>query len=139
MNLSGIPESILSFIEGLHAAPMEVVLVIIAIYVFLGMLIDSIAMIFLTVPIFVPVISGLHFGFGDVLIWWGIVLVILVEMSLITPPIGLNLFIIKSMVPEVPLISIIKGIVPFFCGDLVRLAIMVFFPAVVLWLPRLMG
>ena len=95
-------------------------------------------MIFLTVPIFVPVISALDFGFHDVLIWWGIVLVMVVEMSLITPPIGLNVFILKSMLPEVPLTTIFKGIGPFFAADIVRVAIVIFFPAVALWLPNLM-
>jgi len=122
----------------LDASPLQVVLVIMAFYVILGMFIEGIAMIFLTVPIFVPVIVGLDFGFSDVLIWWGIVLVMIVEISLITPPIGLNVFILKSMLPEVPLTTIFKGITPFFCADLFRLAIVVLFPAVALWLPTLM-
>ena len=138
VNISGMPEDVLRFIEGLEATPLQVVLVIMAFYVILGMFIEGIAMIFLTVPIFVPVISQLGFEFHDVLIWWGIVLVMVVEVSLITPPIGLNVFILKSMLPEVPLTSIFKGIAPFFCADLVRLAIVVFFPPVALWLPSIM-
>jgi len=128
----------LGVINNLDASPLQVVLVIMAFYVILGMFIEGIAMIFLTVPIFVPVIVGLDFGFSDVLIWWGIVLVMIVEISLITPPIGLNVFILKSMLPEVPLTTIFKGITPFFCADLFRLAIVVLFPAVALWLPTLM-
>ena len=138
VNLSGLPEAVLGFIESLNATPLQVVFVIIGFYIILGMFIEGIAMIFLTVPIFVPVISALDFGFPDVLIWWGIVLVMVVEMSLITPPIGLNVFILKSMLPEVPLSTIFKGIGPFFMADLIRIAIVIFFPAVALWLPNLM-
>ena len=90
-------------------------------------------MIFLTVPIFVPVVEGLGFD----LIWFGIVLVMMVEISLITPPIGLNVFVMKSMMPDVPLATIFKGIGPFFAADMIRISVVVAFPAVVLWLPRL--
>ena len=138
INISGMPNAMLGLINNLDASPLQVVLVIMAFYVILGMFIEGIAMIFLTVPIFVPVIVGLDFGFSDVLIWWGIILVMVVEISLITPPIGLNVFILKSMLPEVPLTTIFKGITPFFCADLFRLAIVVIFPAVALWLPTLM-
>jgi len=138
VNMSGMPQVVLALIDSLDATPLQVVLVIMAFYVLLGMFIEGVAMIFLTVPIFVPVIMGLDFGFSDVLIWWGIVLVMVVEISLITPPIGLNVFILKSMLPDVPLSKIFKGIAPFFCADLFRLAIVVIFPAVALWLPTVM-
>ena len=138
VNISGMPEDVLAFINSLNASPLQVVLVIMAFYVVLGMFIEGVAMIFLTVPIFVPVIAQLGFGFPDVLIWWGIVLVMVVEISLITPPIGLNVFILKSMLPEVPMSAIFKGITPFFCADLVRLAIVVLFPPVAIWLPSVM-
>lgn len=138
INMSGMPQSVLNLINNLDATPLQVVLVIMVFYVLLGMFIEGVAMIFLTVPIFVPVIMGLDFGFSDVLIWWGIVLVMVVEISLITPPIGLNVFILKSMLPEVSLTKIFKGIAPFFCADLFRLAIVVVFPAVALWLPTIM-
>ena len=138
VNMSGMPQVVLELIDNLDATPLQVVLVIMAFYVLLGMFIEGVAMIFLTVPIFVPVIMGLDFGFSDVLIWWGIVLVMVVEISLITPPIGLNVFILKSMLPDVPLSKIFKGIAPFFCADLFRLAIVVIFPAVALWLPTVM-
>tara|TARA_B100000315_G_scaffold246633_1_gene274179 strand:- start:4858 stop:6156 length:1299 start_codon:yes stop_codon:yes gene_type:complete len=134
VNFSGMPEAVLAFISSLNATPMQVVLVIMCFYVILGMFIEGIAMIFLTVPIFVPVIHALGFD----LIWWGIVLVMVVEISLITPPIGLNVFIMKSMLPDVPLASIFRGIAPFFVADIFRLAIVVFFPPVALWLPTLM-
>ena len=107
------------------------------IYILLGMFIDGPAMVFLTVPIFVPVLLKLDPNFN--LIWWGIVTVMVVEISLITPPVGLNVFVINSMLPDVPIVKIYKGIAPYFIGDLVRLAIVVLFPALVMWLPALMG
>lgn len=135
INLSGMPEAIISFIEALDVAPLTVVFIILGIYVILGMFTDGFAMIFISVPIFVPIVEALGFD----LIWWGIVTVMAVEISLITPPIGLNVFVLKSMLPDVPLTSIFKGIAPFFVADLLRLGIIVFFPVVVLWLPKVMG
>jgi C4-dicarboxylate transporter DctM subunit len=76
---------------------------------------------------------------GFNLVWFGIVMVMVVEISLITPPIGLNVFVIKSIMPDVPLAAIFKGIIPFFVADILRLALVVFFPAIALWLPGLLS
>jgi TRAP-type C4-dicarboxylate transport system permease large subunit len=121
------------WVQTLEFSPMIVMLIILAFYVALGTVIEGLAMIFLTVPIFVPLVEGLGFD----LIWFGIVMVMVVEISLITPPIGLNVFVIKSMLPDVPLKTIFKGITPFFIADLVRLALVVFIPSLALWLPAL--
>ncbi len=131
--LAGISSSAINWIESHNLEPMTVLLIILAFLVLLGTVVEGLAMIFLTVPIFVPVIEGLGFD----LIWFGIVLVMMVEISLITPPIGLNVFVMKSMMPDVPLGTIFKGIGPFFVADICRLALVVAFPAVVLWLPKL--
>jgi C4-dicarboxylate transporter DctM subunit len=101
----------------------------------LGTVIEGLAMIFLTVPIFVPLVEAMGFN----LVWFGIVMVMVVEISLITPPIGLNVFVIKSIMPDVPLAAIFKGIIPFFVADILRLALVVFFPAIALWLPGLLS
>lgn len=130
--LAGISSGVIGWIESLEYTPTTVLLIILAFYIVLGTVIEGLAMIFLTVPIFVPVIEALGFD----LVWFGIVLVMMVEISLITPPIGLNVFVMKSMMPDVPLSTIFKGIAPFFCADIVRLAIVVFFPFVALWLPQ---
>ena len=131
--LAGISSGAIKWIESYNLAPMHVLLIILAFLVVLGTVVEGLAMIFLTVPIFVPVVEGLGFD----LIWFGIVLVMMVEISLITPPIGLNVFVMKSMMPDVPLGTIFKGIGPFFVADMFRITIVVAFPAVVLWLPRL--
>ena len=124
-------KTIVDFIQSLDISPIHVILLILLIYILLGTIIEGLAMIFLTVPIFVPVVEALGFD----LIWFGIVMVMVVEISLITPPIGLNVFVIKSMMPDVPLSAIFKGIVPFFGADIVRLLLVVFLPGLALWLP----
>ena len=80
---------------------------------------------------------GQALGFD--LVWFGVVVVMVVEISLITPPIGLNVFVLKSMLPDVPLSSIYRGIMPFFAADIVRLLLVIIFPPIVLFLPQLMG
>ena len=102
------------------------------IYILLGTIIEGLAMIFLTVPIFVPLVDAMGFD----LIWFGIVMVMVVEISLITPPIGLNVFVIKSIMPSVPLSAMFKGIAPFFAADIVRLLMVVFIPGLAVWLPN---
>ncbi|MBL6958699.1 MAG: TRAP transporter large permease [Rhodospirillales bacterium] len=134
VTLSGLPAAVVNWVETLEFSPMIVMMIILAFYVLLGTVIEGLAMIFLTVPIFVPLVEGLGFD----LIWFGIVMVMVVEISLITPPIGLNVFVMKSMLPDVPLKTIFKGIAPFFVADLVRLALVVFIPALALWLPNMM-
>jgi TRAP-type C4-dicarboxylate transport system permease large subunit len=125
-------EAVLGFIHVLHAKPIEIVLVIMGFYVLLGMFIEGFALIFLTVPIFVPIVSALGYD----LIWWGIVLVITVEMSVLHPPLGLNIFVLKSLLPEVPLKQIYWGVIPFWAGDFARLGLVLAFPPIVLYLPH---
>ena len=135
VNIAEMPNAIIDFIKTLSISPINVIFVILLIYVLLGTIIEGLAMIFLTVPIFVPLVEAMGFN----LIWFGIVMVMVVEISLITPPIGLNVFVIKSIMPDVPLASIFRGIAPFFAADILRLALVVFFPAIALWLPGLLS
>ena len=133
--LSGLSAGMVDWIETLSLPPVVIILIILGFYVALGTVIEGLAMIFLTVPIFVPVVEGLGFD----LIWFGIVMVMVVEISLITPPIGLNVFILKSMLPDVPLSAIFRGIAPFFAADIVRLLLVVFVPGIALYLPLLLS
>ena len=133
--LAGLSAGVLAWIETLEYAPIVIILIILGFYVILGTVIEGLAMIFLTVPIFVPVVEGLGYD----LVWFGIVVVMVVEISLITPPIGLNVFVLKSMLPDVPLSAIFRGIIPFFIADIARLLAVVFFPAIALFLPRLLA
>ena len=111
-----------------------VMFVICLIYILLGCVLDSLAMMLLTLPMFFPIVTGL--GYDPV--WFGIMVVMLVELGLITPPIGINLFILKSVVPEVNLGTIIRGIVPFIVADVGRLLLIGLVPTLALALPRLL-
>jgi TRAP-type C4-dicarboxylate transport system permease large subunit len=104
-------------------------------YLVLGCLMDAMAMIILTVPIIFPVITAL--GFDP--IWFGIIIVMTVELGLIHPPVGMNVFVIKSVVKEVSFTTIFKGVLPFVATDILRLAILIAFPIIALWLPGRMG
>ncbi len=110
-----------------------VMLVIVLVYVLLGCVLDSLGMMLLTLPMFFPIVVGL--GFDPV--WFGILVVMLVELGLITPPIGMNLFILRSIVPDVPLSTIIRGILPFVISDIIRVGLIGFFPVIALFLPGL--
>jgi TRAP-type C4-dicarboxylate transport system permease large subunit len=110
-----------------------VVICLVAFYLVLGCLMDGFAMIFLTVPIVAPIISGLGYD----LVWWAIVTVVVVEISMITPPVGLNVFILRAILPGLPVTRIFKGVGPYVAADAVRLALLIAFPALALWLPGL--
>lgn len=120
--------------------PWGVVAVILACYVVLGMIVDGPAMIFLTVPIFVPLVDGLPLPIDPALklVWWGIIVVVAVEISLITPPIGMNVFVIASLLPDISIAQVYRGIAAFFVADLFRLALFVSFPEIVLWMVRML-
>jgi tripartite ATP-independent transporter DctM subunit len=119
--------------------PLGILLAMVVLYVLLGMVMDSLSMILLTVPVFWVIIAGLDFGMGpeDVKIWFGIISLIVVEVGLITPPVGLNVFVINSMARDVPMIETFKGVVPFLVSDALRVALIIGAPAVSLWLPSL--
>lgn len=134
VTMSGLSGVAGRWIAGLPLPPMGIMLVIVLFYFILGMLVDGMAMIFLTVPVVFPIV--LQLGMDP--IWFGIVLVMSVEISLITPPIGMNVFVLKSVMPDVSLRTIFTGIMPFLVADFIRLGIVLAFPAFVLFLPRLM-
>ena len=101
-------------------------------YLVLGCLMDAMAMIILTVPIIFPVVSQL--GFDP--IWFGVIIVMTVELGLIHPPVGMNVFVIKSVVKDVSFTTIFKGVIPFVLTDIVRLIILIAFPLLATWLPQ---
>ncbi|MDE2251825.1 MAG: TRAP transporter large permease [Gammaproteobacteria bacterium] len=127
VNLDGAPAAALEFIQHLQLAPMAVVGMILLLYVVLGLFIDGYAMLFLTVPIVCPVISSM----GMDLTWWGIVVIITVEMAMISHPFGLNICIMRAFVPEASLLTIFLGVVPYLLADLARLALVVLLPTTV--------
>lgn len=131
INLSGITGDLVDFIKSLGLEPWQVIACLILFYFVLGCMMDGFAMIFLTVPIVAPLVADLGYD----LVWWGIVTVIVVEVSLITPPIGMNVFLLKALQPKLPVTQIYKGIFPYLAADFARLGLVLFIPALALWLP----
>lgn len=129
--LSGLSAEVGRWVEGLPLPAIGILIVILIIYLFLGCVLDSIAIIFLTLPIFFPIIHNL--GYDSV--WFGILVVIVIEIGLITPPVGMNVFVIATMAPDIKLTTIFRGIWPFVGAQLVTLALIVAFPIIALWLP----
>lgn len=133
--LSNITTVIGERVASLPLSPTAILIVILFIYLVLGCALDALAMILLTIPIFFPII--LNLGFDP--IWFGIIVVMVVELGLITPPIGMNVFVIKGMAPEVPLGSIYKGVLPFVVAQVLLIALLVAVPSLATWLPSTMG
>jgi TRAP-type C4-dicarboxylate transport system permease large subunit len=135
------PQALAAWVTGLGVAPVTVLLLILVCYLALGCVMDSLSMILLTIPVFFPIVQGLEFGMTPeaVAIWFGILALIVVEIGLITPPVGLNLFIINRLAGDVPLSVTYRGVAPFIAADLVRVAALVAFPGLSLWLVGLIG
>jgi C4-dicarboxylate transporter DctM subunit len=141
LGFSQLPIFAADFFGNSGLAPLTILVGMIVLYILLGFVMDSLSMIFLTVPIFWPIIAGLDFGMGpeETKLWFGIISLIVVEMGLITPPVGLNVFIINSMARDVPMIETFKGVIPFFMSDVVRVVVLVFLPGITLILPQLLN
>ncbi|MAY87860.1 MAG: C4-dicarboxylate ABC transporter permease [Pseudooceanicola sp.] len=133
MNLIGLPKALSDLIISGGFGPMQVILMILLIYLVLGMFMESLSMILLTIPIFFPIVTAM--GFDP--IWFGIFAVMVTELSLITPPVGLNLFVIKSVVPDLSVGQMYRGILPFVLADVARIVLIILFPAIVMFLPLL--
>ena len=125
---------LLLLLTGLGLGPYGILTLILIMYLILGCLMDALAMIILTVPIVFPVIKQL--GFDP--IWFGVVIVMTVELGLIHPPVGMNIFVIKSVVDDVKISTIFYGVLPFIITDILRLILLVAFPILALWLPSRM-
>lgn len=130
--LSGLPFSLTTLFGGLMKSPLAIILVMTAIYFVLGTLMDSLAMLLLTAPLFVPIAQSA----GIDLVWFGIYAVMVVEVGLITPPVGMNLFVLKATQPDLRMAQLWRGVLPFVTADLLRLAVIIAAPIIVLWLPR---
>lgn len=133
INVARAPNEIADWFAAMQAPPLLVVVICIVVYILLGCILESISMMLLTVPVFYPVMQAM----GLDLVWFGIVVVVVIEISLITPPIGLNVFVLKSTLPEVELTRIFRGVLPFIAADVVRVALIVAVPGLSLFLPGL--
>src|SRR5688572_29678444 len=134
VNITSMPSDLKNFVAGLGVSPILVVGAIMLIYVLLGTAMEELSMILLTVPVFFPLIVAM----GLDPIWFGVLIVVVVEIGLISPPVGMNLFVLNTLLPQVQTRTIFYGVLPFIAADCVRLAILVAFPAISLYLPSLM-
>lgn len=135
ISLSRLPDIIVGSIEDLGLAPLIVILLLEAMYIVLGSIFDTVAAMVITLPFVFPLITGM--GYDP--IWWGVINVVVMEMGMISPPIGLNVFVLQGMAKDMPLSTIYAGIGPFLVSDLIRLLILTLFPVLTLWLPKAMG
>jgi len=134
LTVTQTPQKVTAFLTGLGLGRYGVLTLIMLMYLVLGCLMDAMAMIILTIPIIFPVV--VHLGFDPV--WFGVIIVMTVELGLIHPPVGMNVFVIKSVVHEVSFSTIFRGVLPFIATDILRLVILIAFPMLALWLPSKM-
>ena len=135
VNRAGLPDALLNIANGYDFPPMGVIFMILLIYLILGCVFESLSMILLTVPIFAPLVEGLGFD----LIWFGILVVVATEISLITPPIGMNVFVLKGVLKDVSVKTIFKGVTPFWVADIFRIILLALIPGISLFLPSMMS
>ncbi|HRP26840.1 MAG TPA: TRAP transporter large permease [Burkholderiaceae bacterium] len=136
--LSQLPQELAGWVGTLGLSPYAVLWAILVFYLIFGCVMDSLSMILLTIPIFFPMVSGLDFGLSPehTAIWFGVLVLIVVEVGLITPPVGMNLFVIQSMAPDISIRETYRGIWPFVASDLIRVGVLVLFPAITLFVLR---
>ena len=141
MARGGVPQAAAALMANSGLSPMAVLILLLIALIFLGCLMDSLSMILLAIPFFWPVIAVMDFGMSveDLKIWFGILALIVVELGLITPPVGMNVFVINALAKDVPMGRTFLGVMPFFVAELFRVALIVAFPALSLWLPKLLA
>lgn len=135
LGFSGLPEAFTQWIIQLDASPMVIMICILLAYALLGMFMDAIGMLLLTLPVVYPAVMAL--GFDSV--WFGIIVVKMAEVCLITPPIGLNCFVVNGVRPDISLSQVFRGIALFFVADVITIGLLLAFPEIVTWLPNLMN
>lgn len=134
MAVTSAPSAVVDLIAGTGLGPIGIVILLLVLYIILGAFFDEVAAMIITLPFVIPLVS--HLGFD--LVWWGIINVIVIEIGMITPPIGINVMVLNALRRDLGLTTIYKGIMPFFLMDMVRLTILVAFPTLTLWLPKLL-
>ncbi|CUJ97030.1 Neu5Ac permease [Ruegeria denitrificans] len=152
MSRGGVPQAMAEMMANSSLTPMTTLMVLLFALILLGCLMDSLSMILLAIPFFWPVLVEINGGdyatadmspFGmdteDLKIWFGILALIVVELGLITPPVGMNVFIISAQAPDVPMRDTFLGVLPFFAAEIVRVGVLIAFPALTLWLPRILA
>ena len=127
-----LPKVLVEWAKYWQLSPIALIVTLIVFYIILGCFMDGLGMTLITVPVFLPLVVAS--GYDPV--WFGVILVVVIELGLIHPPVGMNIFVIQAQVPEVPILQIYKGILPFLIAPMVLLALLIAFPDIALWLPR---
>lgn len=135
ITITHMPSALVDWVVGLNLAPLAVIFVLALIYILLGAVFDSVAAMVITLPFVFPLVTD---GLGYDPIWWGIVMIMVIEIGMITPPIGINVFVMHGVRKDIPLSTIFRGIMAFLGADIVRLVLVILFPAIALWLPQTM-
>lgn len=138
MSRGGVPQAAAEMMLNSGLSAHMILIILLLSLILLGCLMDSLSMILLVMPFFWPVVAQLDFGMspGDTKIWFGVLALIVVELGLITPPVGMNVFVINAMARDVPMMETFKGAMPFFAAEVVRVVLLIAFPAIVLFLPN---
>ena len=139
--LSQASVQLTEMVTGLGWPPLVVVAGILLFYVVLGAVMDELSMILLTIPIFFPIVVGMDFGLPkeSVAIWFGILVLMVVEFGLLAPPVGLNVYVVNGMAKDVPIAESYRGVLPFLISDALRTTLLLFFPGISLWLVKYIG
>ncbi len=140
LGFSQLPQEVVGWVSASGYSPWLILFLVLLCYLIFGCIMDSLSMILLTIPVFFPMMAAMDFGLSpeEFALWFGILVLIVVEVGLITPPVGMNLFVINSMAKNVPMSQTYRGVIPFVMSDLIRVAILAMFPAISLVLVRLM-
>jgi TRAP-type C4-dicarboxylate transport system permease large subunit len=133
ITLTHMPDAMVAAISDSQLSPGVIIFLLLLVYMILGSIFDTIAAMLITLPFVLPLIGSI----GYQVLWWGIINVVVIEIGLITPPIGLNVFVLHGVAREFPLNVIFKGVFPFLLADIFRLALLVVFPILILWLPSI--
>ena len=139
--LTQVPAQLAAVVQGWGLAPLMVVSGILLLYVGLGAVMDELSMLLLTIPIFFPMIMGLDFGMSKELtaIWFGIMVLMTVGFGMLAPPVGLNVYVVNGLAKDVPIAESYRGVMPFLASDTLRTLLLLFFPAISLWLVKYVG
>ncbi|MBS0126495.1 TRAP transporter large permease [Thetidibacter halocola] len=135
LTLSGLAAGVLALVQSTGLEGTALILAIMCVFLVLGCVMDSMAIILIFVPLFAPIVVAQGFD----LVWFGIIVIVVTEIALITPPVGMNVFVLKAVLPDVPVVRIFRGLIPFILVDVARLALLIAFPSITLWLARTVG
>jgi TRAP-type C4-dicarboxylate transport system permease large subunit len=130
IGLTRVSDELVALLQGMNIPPLAVISLLVVMYLVLGAVFDETAAMLITLPFVLPIVTG--FGYDPV--WWGIINLVVINLGMVIPPIGMNVFLLHGLSPDIPLRSIYRGVLPFIGIDLIRLALLILFPSLSLWL-----